>query len=101
MPSAPLRGLKPAVPVLLAAAIVVLVGTTSPGQAAAPCALYASTAGNDSSSGTQAAPFRTVQKLVDSLSAGKTGCLAGGTAPPVSRSCCRYRLSTHRARTEQ
>jgi hypothetical protein len=35
--------------------------------------------GSDSAVGTEAAPFRSAQKLVDSLSAGQTGCLRGGS----------------------
>jgi hypothetical protein len=39
----------------------------------------ASTTGSDSGSGSAASPFLTAQKLVDSLQAGQTGCLMGGT----------------------
>ena len=40
----------------------------------------ASTLGDDSAPGTLTQPFRTVQKLADSLSAGQTGCLRGTAA---------------------
>ncbi len=43
------------------------------------CSLVAGPAGSDSASGTVAAPFRTAQKLVDSLAPGQVGCLEGGT----------------------
>ena len=42
-----------------------------------PCVRYASPTGNDAWSGTQTAPYRTVGKLVQSLTAGQTGCLRG------------------------
>ncbi|HME04095.1 MAG TPA: right-handed parallel beta-helix repeat-containing protein [Solirubrobacteraceae bacterium] len=42
------------------------------------CSLYASNGGSDSQAGTQAAPFRTLSKLVGSLAAGGTGCLQSG-----------------------
>lgn len=40
--------------------------------------LYASLSGSDSDPGTAAAPFRTVEKLVDSLAPGQVGALAPG-----------------------
>ena len=43
------------------------------------CTKVASTTGSDSATGTEAAPFRTAQKLVSSLSSGQTGCLRAGT----------------------
>ena len=46
---------------------------------AAPCNLVASPTGSDSASGGPAAPFHTVQKLVDSLAPGQTGCVRAGT----------------------
>ncbi|MFN8121224.1 MAG: right-handed parallel beta-helix repeat-containing protein [Thermoleophilia bacterium] len=46
--------------------------------ATADCAKYASTSGSDSAAGTAASPYRTAQKLADSLGAGQTGCLSGG-----------------------
>jgi hypothetical protein len=55
-------------------------GSLSPAHAATTCSAYAGPAGNDANPGTAAAPFRTVQKLVNSLSAGRTGCLSGGAS---------------------
>lgn len=43
------------------------------------CDMFASRDGSDSDLGTRAAPFETVQKLADSLSAGQVGCLREGT----------------------
>jgi hypothetical protein len=50
-------------------------GSSSPSS----CALVASSTGSDSNSGSPSSPFQTPQKLVDSLQAGQTGCLMGGT----------------------
>ena len=46
---------------------------------ASACNLVASPTGSDTASGTIAAPFQTVQKLVDSLTPGQTGCVETGT----------------------
>ncbi len=46
---------------------------------AAVCDKYAATNGSDGARGTSSSPYRTAQKLVDSLSPGQTGCLRGGT----------------------
>jgi hypothetical protein len=58
-------------------AIVLSFGAT-PSGAAVTCDRYAATSGSDSAAGTAAAPYRTAQKLADSLSAGQTGCLVAG-----------------------
>jgi hypothetical protein len=42
------------------------------------CDRYAAVDGSDDAEGTKAAPFNTVQRLVNSLSAGQVGCLRGG-----------------------
>src|SRR5918997_4624198 len=42
------------------------------------CDRYAATDGSDAAKGNKAAPFGTVQRLIDSLSAGQVGCLRGG-----------------------
>ena len=47
-------------------------------QVAASCDRFAAPNGSDSAPGTASAPFRTAQKLQDSLSAGQTGCLKPG-----------------------
>ena len=42
------------------------------------CARFAAPGGNDASRGTKSRPFRTPQRLADSLRPGQTGCLRGG-----------------------
>jgi len=64
--------------VLLCAAAAVLV-VAGPSVAATDCNLWASPGGSDRGDGSPAAPFQTVQRLVDALSAGQTGCLESGT----------------------
>ena len=44
-----------------------------------PCTRFASTSGSDAAAGTIRGPFRTVQRLVNALQPGWTGCLLGGT----------------------
>ena len=62
---------------------VMLLGSFGVGSGSAAstvsCSLYASPSGSDSGSGSASSPFRSAQKLVDSLHAGQTGCLRGGT----------------------
>jgi parallel beta-helix repeat protein len=43
------------------------------------CARFAAPSGSDSASGGAAAPFRTAQRLADSLGPGETGCLRAGS----------------------
>ena len=49
------------------------------------CDRAASPAGSDTQPGTEAAPYRSAQKLVASLAAGQTGCLRSGSygGPPI------------------
>ena len=47
--------------------------------ASVSCSLYASPSGSDGASGSLSSPFRSAQHLADSLQAGQTGCLLGGT----------------------
>ena len=61
----------------IATAAVLGFGATS-SRATLSCDRYAATSGSDGAAGTAEAPFRTAQKLADSLSAGQTGCLATG-----------------------
>ena len=61
---------------IVAAGLVL--GWTSSASAAVSCDRVASPAGSDSAAGTAAAPFKTPQKLVDSLSTGQTGCFRAG-----------------------
>jgi parallel beta-helix repeat protein len=72
------RVLRAAGPALLSSLAVLL---APPATAAADpgCARVAAPTGSDAAAGTEAAPFRTAQKLVDSLSAGQAGCLRAGT----------------------
>jgi len=53
--------------------------SASPTSATVTCDRYAATTGSDSAAGSASAPFKTAQKLIDSLTAGKTGCLGAGT----------------------
>jgi hypothetical protein len=69
---------------LLIAAIATLLGglglfADSSAEASVTCTKYASPTGSDSAPGTLAAPFKTAQKLANSLVAGETGCLRQGT----------------------
>jgi Right handed beta helix region len=73
MPRAPSLGLATA-----AVALATALASGSSALAATNCSLFASPAGADVSVGSEQAPFRSVQKLVDSLSAGQTGCLRAG-----------------------
>ncbi len=64
-------------PVLVAGAIAIAaVGANSP--AATSCDKVAAPSGSDSAAGSAASPYRTAQKLVDSLGPGKTWCLRAG-----------------------
>jgi parallel beta-helix repeat protein len=64
----------------LVAACLVAGSLASPARADAPdCTRVASPAGSDAGPGTEAAPFRTAQRLIDSLGPGDTGCLREGT----------------------
>src|SRR6185295_17333372 len=54
-------------------------GASAAPAAAAPCARVAAPSGSDSAPGTDAQPFRSVQRLADSLGTGQTGCLRVGT----------------------
>jgi len=68
------------VAVLAAVASVIVLGYGAPTTSATVvCDRYAATSGSDGSVGTSSAPYRTAQKLIDSLSAGQTGCLLTGT----------------------
>jgi hypothetical protein len=61
------------------AATAIALLCVAPAAASASCDAIASPSGDDSAAGNEAAPFRTAQKLADSLSAGQTGCLRAGT----------------------
>src|SRR5881227_2453773 len=63
---------------LLGVASALAFSATAADAGSGGCGKVAAPSGSDSAAGTVAAPYRTVQKLVDSLSAGQTGCLRGG-----------------------
>jgi Right handed beta helix region len=77
---APRRATR-AVAVAVVAAASGLLGATAgvPASAAGPCDRVASPTGSDSAAGSAASPYRSAQKLVESLSAGETGCLRSGS----------------------
>ncbi len=53
--------------------------TLTPAASAAPaCTRYATSGGSDSGSGSASSPYRTAQKLQDSLAPGEVGCLQPG-----------------------
>src|SRR3954466_2724796 len=64
---------------LLVAAVALALSSTPARAESAGCTRLAAPSGSDSAPGTPASPYRTVQKLVDALSAGETGCLRAGT----------------------
>src|SRR2546425_11100821 len=65
----------------IGALLIAAVSLGGGGGARAPpaCDKVASPLGLDTSPGTGAQPYRTAQKLVDSLAPGETGCLKSGT----------------------
>jgi hypothetical protein len=72
---------------LAAASITVtaMLAPSAPALAAdSGCTLYAARGGSDANTGAEASPKLTVQALVNSLKAGETGCLRGGTYAETS-----------------
>jgi parallel beta-helix repeat protein len=61
-----------------AIAIVAVTALTASSPAASSCDRVAAPSGSDSAAGTVESPYRTTQKLADSLAPGQTGCLRGG-----------------------
>ena len=59
--------------------LLALLFSTASAGAETTCSKYASPSGSDSAAGTVTAPYRTAQRLADSLSAGQTGCLREGS----------------------
>ena len=83
MARARVRTVRRALPAWVAGASLAALAASAlapaPLAAAAPaCTRYAALSGSDSAAGTESAPFRTVQRLADSLSAGQVGCLQPG-----------------------
>jgi hypothetical protein len=70
-------------PVLFALVVTVLAlpgpSSSAPAKRTVTCSRFAAPGGNDASRGTKSRPFRTPQRLADSLRPGQTGCLRGGT----------------------
>ncbi len=65
---------------IVPALVVLAVFLPGGGAGAAPaCDKFASPLGLDLNPGTELLPFRTAQRLANSLQAGQTGCLKGGT----------------------
>jgi parallel beta-helix repeat protein len=64
---------------LLSLMFVFVPATQDTAKAATVCDKYASTSGSDGANGTSSSPYRTAQKLVDSLASGQVGCLRSGT----------------------
>jgi hypothetical protein len=62
---------------MLASAAALLL--TPSAASAATCDKVAARTGADANAGTEASPYKTAQRLVDSLAAGQTGCLRAGT----------------------
>ena len=69
-------------PVLAAAGVCVALTSASPSAATTQrtaCTRYAAPWGTSTAPGTKRRPFKTAQRLVDSLHGGETGCLRGGS----------------------
>ena len=74
-------------PLQLACLLLLLAGIAAPrflsgpwsASAATSCSKYASPSGSDSNAGSATAPYRTVQYLVNRLTAHETGCLLAGS----------------------
>lgn len=80
------RGMRTAAPHALRliarttlATAALLAAGSSPASAATGCDRVAGPSGSDSAAGSEAAPYRSIQKLVESLTTGQTGCLRQGT----------------------
>ena len=72
--------LRVAVVALLGTLALLFVAQTPDIASAAPaCTRYAASGGSDSASGSASSPFRTAQRLFDSLAPGEVGCLQPGT----------------------
>ncbi|HJZ60739.1 MAG TPA: right-handed parallel beta-helix repeat-containing protein [Miltoncostaeaceae bacterium] len=63
---------------LIVASLTALGAIHTTAHAATACSKYAATNGTDTSAGTAATPYRTVNRLVASLTAGQVGCLRDG-----------------------
>ena len=71
---------KTTLPLVATAAVGLgLIAGGGQAQATVTCSKVAAVTGSDSAAGTEAAPFRSAQKLADSLTIGEVGCLRSGT----------------------
>ena len=64
---------------ILAAAALAACGSAAAPTVAGACDRFAARDGSDRNPGTEAQPFKTVQRLADELEPGQTGCLGAGT----------------------
>jgi hypothetical protein len=64
---------------LLGLALLAIGATATPAAAATTCDRVASPTGSDAGAGTLASPYRSAERLADSLAAGQTGCFRAGT----------------------
>jgi parallel beta-helix repeat protein len=64
---------------VLASSLIAIVATGSPAVAGGGCDRFAAPGGSDGGNGSLRAPYRTAEKLADSLSRGQTGCFRAGT----------------------
>jgi hypothetical protein len=76
--NAPLRQLLRIALAATACVLALAVGAVA-AQAATECSRVASPSGSDRAAGTEAAPYASLERLVESLDPGETGCLRGGT----------------------
>jgi hypothetical protein len=65
--------------VALTGSLALVLSLPSASALAAGCTRVAALSGSDTAPGTESQPFRSVQKLVDSLSGGEVGCVRAGT----------------------
>lgn len=65
--------------VLAAGLLAAVLALPAPADAAETCDRYAGAFGSDAAAGTATQPYRTAQRLSDSLEPGQTGCLLEGT----------------------
>ncbi|MCB0883072.1 MAG: right-handed parallel beta-helix repeat-containing protein [Thermoleophilia bacterium] len=66
------------VPAFVALALAACGASPTPAHADVSCTRYASASGSDGASGSASSPYRTAQRLQDSLRPGDVGCLAPG-----------------------
>lgn len=69
---------RAAVVAAVGSALVLVAFTPAPASAAPACTRYAAANGSDSNSGSASSPFRTAQRVFDSLAPGEVGCLQPG-----------------------